>query len=441
LSTKSRKMSPARLAAFQLLCRWRQSDRYADELLREHLDSGRLSPADQGLTQEIFYGVFRNRIYLDFLVDRMAKKGLESLPEDLVDILRMGFYQLLFLDRVPDYAVIDESCRLVRSKVSPRLVGMTNGLLRSCQRLRKQLPGIPGAADTPCHLSIQYSVPEWIVRKFLSQYGPEKCRQILKAAGSQPPITLRVNCLKTDRGDLSAQFKQAGLKTEDHPGFENALIVEGAGRVEEWPGYREGLWQVQDAAAQRVAPLLEPRAGEWIWDMASAPGGKATHLFELSKGKARLFLSDINRIRLKNVRDNRERLYGESPLMLWVAEGRKPALKENVRFDKILLDVPCTGLGALSRRVDLRYRVQREDILRLAQLQLALLDSAAQRLRPGGILCYSTCTLSAEENSGVVNRFLERNPGFSRYRQEDLLILPQAGLQDGSFAATLTREA
>jgi 16S rRNA (cytosine967-C5)-methyltransferase len=435
----SRPASRARELALDLLLQWRQGDQFADALLDRALGDHSLISEDRALAQEIFYGVLRRKLYLDFVLEGFARQGLSSLPEAVQDILRLSLYQMLYLDQVPDYAILDDACRLAERKRLGRLRGVVNGILRTIQRRRNNLPPIPGDPESARHLSIKFSLPEWIIRIFIRQFGAGTARQLGQWAVSRPPLTLRVNTRRINREQLLKLFQEKNIKAEAHPDCETGILLSpSSGAVKALPGYQQGLWQVQDASAQCVVPMLDAKAGEKIWDPCAAPGGKACHLAEVSDPKT-VWLSDSSELRLAALVDNWQRLTGQKP-RLWAGSAEKQPLGDGVTFDRILLDVPCSGLGVLSRRVDLRYRLQPGDIPRLADLQTALLLAAGERLRPGGVIVYSTCTVTEEENNGAVDSFIRQRPDFHREAGfKDLLILPRAGLRDGAYACRLRR--
>lgn len=436
-----RKPSVSRVLALELLQKWHLKQSYADELLEDAFDSQSLAGEDRALAQEIFYGVLRHLFYLDFLIDHYARRGRQSLPMVVQDVLRLGLYQMLELSGVPDYAAVDEACRLTRQAGAERFVGVVNGILRQVQRQRDTLPEIPGESDSIEHLSIRYSLPRWIIRRFITAFGKEMIHTIGQWAGARPSLTLRVNPMRTTPEQVLKAFAEAGLTASPHPERATAVQVQ-SGMISQLPGYAEGWWQVQDATAQSIVSLLDVKDGEWVWDCCAAPGGKASQLRELFQRNGTLWLSDLSPVRLMPLKENWRRLTGETP-KVWAGNGLDIPLRPEVQFDKILLDAPCSGLGVLSRRVDLRYRIQEKDIQRLADLQLELLRQTALRLRPGGVIVYSTCTLTDEENQRVVDRFLAQHPQFAREpvtEQGDLLILPQAGFRDGAFAAKLVRQ-
>lgn len=443
MTNQKEKVSKARLVAFELLEQWRAGEVFADALLERAVSRRGLSAEDRALAQELFYGVFRRKLYLDHLIDAFARQGRRSLPEAVQDILRLSLYQLLYLTQVPDYAVIDEACRLCRSRVSESLVRVVNGVLRQAQRRREQLPEIPGPGGSAGYLSIKYSLPKWIVREFLDQFGFEETERLGQWAVSRPPLTLRVNLRRTTRQQLLEKLIEAGIEAHLHPDCATAVGVDSKGSLSQLPGYQEGLWLVQDASAQRVAPLLDVQPGDRVWDPCAAPGGKSLQVLEPLGQAGRLWVSDLSRRRLRPLVDNWRRL-SDRPMLVWAGDLLNPPLCRDVVFDWILLDVPCSGLGVLSRRVDLRYRIKPKDIDRLADLQLGLLRQAAARLRAGGGIVYSTCTLMEKENRQVVERFLAECRDFRREPVDakgDLLILPRTGVRDGVFAARLRKVA
>ncbi|HEQ60167.1 MAG TPA: hypothetical protein ENN74_01005, partial [Firmicutes bacterium] len=259
-----RAVSVARVVAFELLGRWRRGGAYADELLEEVLSRQTLARQDAGLIQELFYGVLRRKLYLDFLMDRFARQGRRSLPGAVQDIFRLSLYSLLYLSGVPDYATLDEACRLARKHAGARWVRPVNGILRQAQRRREALPGIPGPPDSPGHLSLRYSLPEWLVRRFLKQFGLAQTKAIGEWALARPPLTIRVNARRISREALLARFAGAGVNAEAHPDSPAAIRLLSGGPLAQWPGFAEGLWQVQDASAQRIAPLLDVKPGQQV---------------------------------------------------------------------------------------------------------------------------------------------------------------------------------
>lgn len=437
---KATSPAPARLAAFELFNQWREVGRFADELLALSPRVHALDSRDRALTQEIFYGTLRRKLYLEFLLDRFASKGLGSLPEAAQNILLLSLYQLIYLDQVPDYAVINDAAQLARHAGLNRLVRVINGMLRTAQRKRGKLPPIPGSPDSVEHLSLKYSIPKWIIGLFLKRFNLQTTQQIGEWAISRPGLTLWVNQSRISRDELLSQIRKEGFQGEAHPECNTAIVMDSTS-VTGIPGYDQGWWSVQDASAQRVVPLLNCSKGDSTWDCCAAPGGKALQLLQTSGNPSRVYLSDISPIRLRRLSENLNRTSMGQP-SIWAGETARAPLRDSVRFHRILLDVPCSGLGVLSKRVDLRYRIEEKDVERLSELQLEMLTAASERLRPGGIIVYSTCTLTEQENQGVIERFLACHP--AGWKQLDgalgeMLILPKASWHDGAYAAALQR--
>ncbi|MDB5096248.1 MAG: hypothetical protein JWM80_669 [Cyanobacteria bacterium RYN_339] len=364
--------------------------------------------ADRALVHELVSGVTRRRGTLDWTLGRLLTRPLADLTAPIRNILRMGAYQLLFLDRVPARAAVDESVKLAHAYGHAGVAKLVNGVLRNLDRRRAELEP-PAFAEAPqAALEARYSLPPWLASRWLAAYGGE-AEQLGAWSVGTPRLSLRVNSLKAERDQVLAALAEAGVPAEPSPLAPEGIRLAGGFDVTALPGYNEGWWYVQDEAAMLVARCLDPKAGETVIDVGAAPGGKTTHLAQLMGDRGRILAVDQRGARLRLLEENLERLgvtCVESIEQDAVDLGGLP------QADRILLDVPCSGLGVLPRKPDIRWRQSEAEIMGLAGIQRRLLDAAHDVLKPGGTMVYSTCTIGPTENQEVIMGFLAANPGY-----------------------------
>jgi 16S rRNA (cytosine967-C5)-methyltransferase len=400
--------------ALAVLYHFRDRDTNASQLLHELLRRGAVRGADARLATEIAMGVLRQRNRLDGILEKRTRQPWHKTPPLVRDILRIGAYQLLFMTRMPAHAAVNETVELARLWATPGQAALVNAILR---RVAEEgaaaiaLPSPPPRAEWPRF----YSHPAWLVQYLLANYPADQVVALMEW-DNRPPLTmLRANRLRLTAEALAERLRTNGYEV-GRVGWPTPAAVELTGQIGDvgsafW--YTEGLATVQDGAAQLVAFLVDPKPGERVVDWSAAPGGKSTHLAELSGDQATILALDVDPGRLAHVAVQAERLglnsvrtYLHRPdLIDWLAQN--PA-------DAILVDAPCTGLGTIQRHPDIRWRRKDRDLERSAQLQLEILEAAARCLRKAGRLIYSTCTLGPVENEQVVGRFLERNHEFDR---------------------------
>lgn len=411
----------SRSLAFLALKNVYQKKAYTDVALNRVLKSiGKtavIDSADRGFACELVYGIVRRQRTLDELIDLLGKKKAAQQPPDLRIILHIGLYQLRYLDRIPASAAVNTSVELAKTNGLAKLSGVVNGLLRGYIRHSESGDPLQLPEDRIARLGVKHSFPDWIVETWLEQLPIEEVDRLLAWFNQSPKIDLRVNILKTSVAEVEGSFKAAGINVEPIPGLAQGLRIEGAGAVIDLPGYKEGLWVVQDSSAQLVTHLLDPQPGETVIDACAAPGGKTTHIAELMQDRGRIIACDRAPKRLKKVRENAARLQLQS-IEIEVGDSRDRSEFANIA-DKVLLDAPCSGLGTLHKRPDLRWRQTSEAIEELFELQRELLEQAATWVKPKGILVYATCTLNVLENEKVIQSFLENHPNWSRQTRHD----------------------
>ena len=378
---------------------------YADAVLDASFDRWRLTPRDRSLTTELVYGTLRWHRWLDFLLQRAATGDWSKVPERIRYLLEIALYQILFLDRIPNHAAVNEAVRIAKLEGS-HWSGLVNGILRSILR-RPELRKDPIDDDPVAAFAIRWSHPEWLVRRWMVRFGPERTESICRANNERPRLGIRVNRLRCRREEAAERLNKVGYQTRPSKYLDEFLTTERGRSLQFSEPFKAGDIYIQDESAGLVAHLLDPKRGDRILDLAAAPGGKATHLAELSRDKAIVVAVDMNRYRTKKIIENRERL-GLGNVFPIVADGRTVSGE----FDKVLVDAPCSGLGVIRRRGELRWRKTEKDVQMLVTLQKALLKSAASAVRSDGFLVYSTCTVVQEENSGVVEDFLKHHSEF-----------------------------
>ncbi|HLB02899.1 MAG TPA: 16S rRNA (cytosine(967)-C(5))-methyltransferase RsmB [Nitrospiria bacterium] len=445
-------LQDARKTALEVLIQIERGGHMADPILEKAYGKGGLTVRDRGLVTELVYGVLRHRNQLDWVLGQFCQKPVERLSPTLRNILRVGAYQLLFLNRIPARAVVDEAVGLTQRKGAKGLSGFVNAVLRSLDREKSIISYPDPASDLVQHLSIRYSHPEWMIRRWLKRYGPERTQAICQANNEVPPVTLRTNTLVTTRDELWAELRNREVETEPCTLSPLGLKTRG-GAVMETVSYRKGWFYVQDEAAQLVVLALGPRRGEIILDACAAPGGKTTHIAQVMANQGRIIALDVKAQRLRLIRQNCERL-GVTNVECFTGDARDLRKLTDQQFDRILVDAPCSGLGVLRRNPEGKWYKTEELIPRYARLQSEILEGVSPQLREGGILLYSTCSTEPEENEQVVRGFLKAHPEYHIQDLRDYLapsassmITPEGFIftlfnkesMDGFFAARLTK--
>ena len=425
---------PPRERALQILWRIDAQGAFADRLLYAAATQAGLNDRDQALLQQLVKGTLQQRGALDPLLERRLKSGLDSLTPWIRNILRLGAYQLLFLERTPPEVAVNESVELAKKYGHKGTVGLVNAVLR---RVAAELPQHrdEGPANESAEaIAEAYSHPLWLVRRWLTQLGPAETIALCKANNTPWPVCLRTNTLRASTEHLRERLVAEGVELAPaHYAADCTLVrrLPPSTRLHELTSYREGLFQVQDESAALLAQLVAPQSGEFVVDLCSAPGGKTTALAALMGNQGRLLACDLRENRLQLVRANCERL-GVTIAEYLAADARELALDEPA--DCVLLDAPCSGLGVLGRKSDVRWNKHEEDIARLAALQAELMHHAATLVQPGGRLIYSTCTLDPAENERVVADFLDYNPDF-RLQSPPAGFPPELVSPQGYYAA------
>ena len=402
--------------------------------------STQMSSLDKGLCQELVYGIVRRQATLDWLIARKTDSRQQN--PGIQNLLRLGLYQIFWLDKIPPHAAVHETVELAKREGFGPKAGFINAVLRGSLReadATKKLLADLKTSDA----ALGFSHPQWLVEKWQKRFGDERTRQLLEWNNTPPKTFSRLNTLKIDAGKLIEKWREEDVEYDFvrnsfllDAGMENiAFELKAHPPLASLESFRDGWFYVQDPSTLLATLELAPQPGETTLDLCAAPGGKTTFIAQLMKNEGKIVACDISPERLKLVQENCQRLGVTCAEAIQNSE-----LKiQNSSFDKILIDAPCSNTGVLRRRVDLRWRIKTEEISRLQKAQLDLLKSAAPALKSGGILVYSTCSLEPEENSVVIKEFLKDHPDFKLERERELL--PFADGVDGAFVARLTKTA
>lgn len=382
------------------------------EVLDSHLRQNNLNSLDQGLYTEIVYGTVRMRRSLDYVLSLHSSRKPEAIKPVILNILRSAVYQILFLDRVPPRATVNEAVKLARMFGHEGIAKFTNGVLRQVVRQRENIEYPSEEADLVEHIGVKYSFPSWIVEEWLSWLGKDETIALCQALNESPQMSVRVNTLKTTVEELRAYFAEKGITSRPGKFAPDILDASPAHLVITDDALKEGLYYVQDESSCLAAHALQVEPGQRVYDLCSAPGGKTTHIAQLMGDRGQIIAFDVNPSRLRLVRENAERL-GTTIVETQVGDATEPM--ELAPADRVLVDAPCSGLGTMGHRPDIRWRKDSQDIRKLAGLQKEILRVAANYVAPEGLLLYSTCTLTRQENQEVAEWFLQNHPEFTEF--------------------------
>ena len=437
-------MGSGRDAALEALTACRRLDAWSDGSLKAACRG--LDRREAALAARLAYGVLQNRALLDFYLGQYCAQPFEKLEPFIRDVLRLGGYQILYMDRVPDSAAVDEAVKTVKRKKRQRAAGLVNAVLRRMSREKGSLPALP-AEDRAAYLSLRCSHPRWLVERFLELLGGEEAEELLRANNGSVPTVIQRNPLKCTAEELRARLEESGAALSPHPWMPDCCLLSGGGELEAMPAFREGLFQVQDAAAKAAVLAAGPRPGTRMLDVCAAPGGKSFAAAMEMENRGEIVACDIHRHKLELIEKGAARL-GASCVRTELADGRQERPEWLEGFDLVLCDVPCSGLGIIRKKPDIRYK-DPAALAGLPAVQGAILANASRYVRPGGVLLYATCTLLPEENRGVTEVFLEERrafqkepfslPGLGEAADGELTLWPQRHGTDGFYICKMRK--
>ena len=439
-------MDNPRLQALRVLMSVDKNKAYANLALPKDSEQG-LSGVDKALLIQLVYGTLSRQITLDYVLNQHLKQPLDTMPVPVRNILRVGAFQLLFLDRIPARAAVDESVKLAHKFGHRGTVGLVNAVLRKVAA-NTDINWPSKDTDLIHYLSVRYAHPPFLVARYLQQFGTEETEQMLKSNNEAPKFTIRVNTLRTDVTSLTTKFKELGIDVEPGLYVPEVLYLSKAPSFE-GDAFLQGYYIVQGEASALCAHFLDPQPGETVVDLCAAPGGKTTHIAELMQDTGVVYAFDINPKRLGLVRQNAQRLRLTS--IRTVSAPAQEAQSTLKQADRVLLDAPCSGFGVIRHKPDMRLHRSEASIAELAQLQRELIVKAADLVKPGGTLVYSVCTTEPEETTEIVEWLLSNRADFgvaeppkivgTRQRKDGVgfLFLPHRDGIDGFYIASFIR--
>ena len=401
----------SRKTALRVLIACQTKGAWADAALQAQLRRDGIADLDAALCSRLVYGVLQNQLLLDHYIGAFCSQRPDHLQPPLLDILRLGAYQILYLDKVPDRAAVSESVELAKHFKRGQAAGLVNAVLRKLAQNKNDLPPIPDR-DEIRYLSIRYSHPRWLVKRLLPALGRDETEAFLAANNSVAPLTVQVNPLKTSAETLLTELREAGVTARPHAWVPGCLELSGTGDLTALPAFREGRFLVQDPAARLVSLAAGIAPGQRVLDVCAAPGGKSFSAAFAMENQGSVTACDLHENKLVRIRQGAERL-GVTCVETAAADGRNFRPEWQEAFDTVLADAPCSGLGIIRKKPDVRYK-KADDLFVLPVIQSAILENAARYVKPGGILLYSTCTILPEENEQITDAFLAEHSDFAR---------------------------
>jgi len=416
--------------AVKILNRVERTDSYLDKLLDIELKSDELNELDKRFLTELTHGVLRWKTRLDFIIEYFCKNKFAMQDPNIRNAMRVALYQILFLTKIPHAAAVNEAVEFIKKIRGQKAANLVNAVLRNIIRNLNKLPTPDNETDPIQYLSIMYAHPTWIVKRWVDRYGFYETEQLLAAINERPTIVVRANSLKTNADELAKLFDERGIKYVRSKYLENFLKVGHLSGIYNIDLFSQGYFSIQDESAGLVVKLLDPKPGETVIDLCSAPGGKTTYIGELMKNEGKIIAVDKYEHRLNLVKQSCERLGLTN--VDFIAEDATAA---NFGVaDKVLVDAPCSGFGVIQKKPDIKWQRELSDIKNLAKTQLELLETASKLVRNGGVIVYSTCTIEPEENIEVVKSFLDKHPEFEI--EDARNYLPSEVVTNGGYMET-----
>lgn len=431
----------SRKAIYLILKDIGENNLISDKVINEHLKELDLDKRDDNFIRKNVYGVLENKILLDHYIVTLTSRALESFEEPVLIIIRSALYQIKFLDKVPDSAAVNEAVNLTKT-INERAKGFVNGVLRNFIRKQDELE--IDKKDYKKYLSIKYSYPMWMVKYFIKELGVKKTEEILKFNSSAPELTIRVNTLKATRDELISKLEKVDIECRPSELTKAGIIISklNKNKIDKLDLFKKGYFYIQDDASIIVAEIVNPKEDEIVLDVCSAPGGKTTHMAQLMNNKGTIVARDVARSKLNFVEENIDRL-GIDIIETEVFDATNEDFENIEAFDKILVDAPCSGLGIIRRKPDIKYNRQFDDISLVSELQIKILSESAKLLKKNGILVYSTCTIGKKENEDIIDEFLSENKDFEIVPvngKYTIRLLPGDEGTDGFFITKLKKK-
>ena len=437
----------AREIAYKVLLDIEKNKNYSNMAINKHFKGVKMSNQDRGLATEIIYGVIENKYYKDYMIDKLSKVKTNKMEIYVKTLLRMGIYQIMFLNSISDYAAVNETVNLAKKK-NAKVSGFINGILRNVIRQKEEIGKVKTKDDVD-YLAIKYSYDKWMIKNWMAHFGKEFTEELLEANNERPNIYLRTNTLKITRDELIKKLTEQNIKASKVNVVEEAIKVEHLKDIENNELYKEGLFTVQDVSSMLVGKVMNPKENSLVLDVCSAPGGKTTHMATLMNNTGQVISRDIYDHKLKLIKASAKRL-GLTNVDVQEFDGMKLDRESIAKFDYVLADVPCSGLGIIRRKPEIKYK-EKEEFRELPPIQKKILENAAKYVKVGGTLIYSTCTIQDNENIDIINEFLQKHKNFElapikevnvdldNQEKGYMKIYPNVHDMDGFFISKLIR--
>jgi 16S rRNA (cytosine967-C5)-methyltransferase len=399
-----------RAIALDVLIKIEQNQAYSNLQLNQTLKNSTMKAVDKNLLTSLVYGTIQRKNTIDFYLENLLNKPVKKKDRWVLTLLRMSIFQMLYMDRVPDHAIIHEAVEIAKQKGHLGLGGLVNGILRKLQREGTSTMDELLGSETK-KAALQYSMPEWLFERWSDQFGKEDAERMAESNLLASPVTARVNTMLTSRVDVLKELMEEGiLAIEGEMSPEGIIIKEGY--LPDTEVYKKGLVTIQDESSMLVAHAVNPKSGEKILDACAAPGGKTTHMAELMKGSGCITALDLHQHKIELIEQQADRL-GLENIDAKTLDARKVAEQfQEGSFDRVLVDAPCSGFGVIRKKPDLKWSKTADDVARLTKIQKDIAHAASAMVKPNGVLIYSTCTVDREENNEVAQWFLENHPDF-----------------------------
>jgi len=442
-----------RETALKILYDINEKGAYTNISVNKYLSDAELRNVDRNFVTELVYGTVRWKLTIDWIIGQFSNIKLEKLSPWILNIMRLGVYQLLFTDKVPQSAACNESVKLSKKYGHSASSGYVNAVLRNIARNRDKISYPERAENILKYLSVKYSHPEWMINEWIKLFGEEFTESLLQKNNETPLMTVRANTLKTSREELSSILREAGYEVDDGRYAHEALVIRNPASVTRIEAFQKGYFQVQDESSMLVGNILDPKPGELVMDVCSAPGGKATHIAQLMGNTGTVIARDIHPHKIKLIEDAAKRL-SINCIKAEVFDAAKLDERYIKKADRVLVDAPCTGLGIIRRKPDIKWERHESDSDEITKLQRTILDISSEYVKPGGVLVYSTCTIMPEENQDIVYEFINRKKDFELQDITELLpsglsktdsskgfiqLYPNVDGVDGFFIARIVR--
>ncbi|MEN6564741.1 MAG: 16S rRNA (cytosine(967)-C(5))-methyltransferase RsmB [Veillonellales bacterium] len=438
----------AREAALKIINDVHTNGAYANITLAKTLTKHEFSEQDRRFITELVYGTIKTGETLDWIIGHFSQRSLTKIPPIILDILRMGIYQMFFLTKVPDSAACNQAVQLTKKYGHAGTVKFVNAVLRNAGRTRGKIVYPERDKDAAAFLALKYFHPKWLIARWLKRFGFDATEALCQANNTTPPLSLRTNTLKIQRSELLEVLGQEKVICQPSVWTPEGIICREYPSLTTLKSLQAGLFQVQDESSMLVAHVLDPQPGDFIIDACSAPGGKSTHMAALMNNTGRILSLDIHEHKLLLIQENAKRL-GINIIETFAADSSLLAKNYAFQADRVLVDAPCSGLGVIRRKPDSRWRKTESMLTELPKLQTAILASAAECVKPGGVLVYSTCTIEPEENDQVIQAFLHNQKNFQLdsvgsylpvpAEVDTLQLLPHIHQVDGFYIARMIR--